>query len=144
MSESYKAPWNVALSTCHIFGMELLSLESESEESYFLNLCHQNSAKFDTFSHIGAVTNKAHSRNDWWWVNSGKKLVFNPAFPPGEPNNNGGHERCLSLYKQPHGFMYNDMVCYRDWIMTFVCQEHEVLDNAIALTTPRNWNGKKW
>lgn len=136
LSSHFKAHWNVALATCHAYGMEMLSLESSDEESSFLTVCTLWRTLFDRFTHIGALTTVEKSRTEWFWVNSGNKISFPISFSSGEPNSEDNNEMCLTMDKRSGLFQYNDITCDGGMTAKFVCQDYE---ETIAITTPRTY-----
>lgn len=104
--------------------MDVLSLETLDEANHFLALCKQNSGYFDQWTHIGAITLYPKSTNSWYWVNSGKRVTYHLRFGPGQPDNAGGRELCLSIGKDPQNFFFNDLNCYGSHEFKFICQKH--------------------
>lgn len=101
----------------------MLTLDTQPEADNFYNLANSNLHLFDVFVHIGAMSKTFRTTSDWYWNNSGKKVDIALQFHPGEPNNAGGQERCLSLDKRKGHILYNDIACFGAWKQNFICQK---------------------
>lgn len=89
--------------------MDVLSLETEEEADDFLKLCHRQPELFEDLTNIGGMSLEGKSRDHWYWVKSGNRIVYPMKFAVGEPNNCGGQEYCLTIFKyRTQGFFYND------------------------------------
>ena len=105
--------------------MDVLSLDSESEANYFLNLLNKKASWFDQYTHVGGMTLKGGSRSEWYWVNSGARINYPIKWGKGEPDNDSG-EYCLSIVKSGNNFYFNDIMCEKGSNLKFICQR-EVL-----------------
>lgn len=126
LSRHFQALWTNTRAACVAYGMDTLSLETLEEANHFLALCQQNAGFFDQWTHVGAIALAAKSTNFWYWVNSGKRITYPMKFLPGQPDNAGGRELCLSIGKDPSGFRFNDLNCYGNHDFKFVCQKSQV------------------
>lgn len=101
----------------------MLTLDSQEEADEFYGLATANLHLFDVFVHIGAMSRSFITKTDWYWNKTGKKVNIALNFIPGEPNNAGGQERCLSFDKRLGNIMYNDIACFGAWQQNFICQK---------------------
>lgn len=96
-----------------------MSLDSPAEADIFFTAFTQKAALFDDATYLGAVTNIALSKTNWYWVSTGKKLNFELPWGPVDPNNLGNNEKCLALQK-PLSMI--DIICYELYYKRFICQ----------------------
>lgn len=118
----YRGTWIEAKTMCKHFKMELISLDSEAEANYFLNLFSQTPGLFDKWTHIGAVTSLSKSKSEWYWAENAKKANFTLKFLSGQPDNYGGEEQCLAITLSNGVYGFNDLKCYQANINRFLCQ----------------------
>ena len=57
--------------------------------------------------------------NDWIWAGTNDHITGYSDWFPGEPNQIGGHEDCLSIYPR-QGYQWNDEQC--DKSMNYICE----------------------
>jgi hypothetical protein len=104
--------------------MEFVSLETKQEADNFLSLCNKNMKLLNGFISVGAVTLQGKSTDQWYWVNSGKRINYPIAFLPGEPNFLNDLEFCLSVVKNSKDiFMFNDTTCNDPIERQFICEK---------------------
>lgn len=79
--------WVKAAANCHKSNLEFATLETK-EESEALGKILENTTRnnLDLFIHVGGVVEYGGSRNDWVWLETGKKIAFDLNFFPTEPN----------------------------------------------------------
>lgn len=109
-------------SICTAYGMDLLTLETSAEADHFLGLCQENAHHFDSLTHVGGMALEGKSLNTWYWLNSGKEIVYPLKFAPGQPDNFNDTEYCLSIMKSENGFLFNDVNCNDVDKLKFICQ----------------------
>lgn len=121
----FNSSWQNARSICRSYDMDFLTLETEAEANIFLELCRDHAGLFEDYAHIGGITTKGGSTNDWFWVNSGKKVSYQLKWAESEPDNGyGGTELCLSIVRKPGDtFYFNDIRC-NESVTQFVCQQN--------------------
>lgn len=118
-------------SICRSYGMETLSLETESEALSFLDLCHRNKDVFDVHTLIGGITTEEKSLDKWYWLSSGRRIDYSIPFGPGEPNFAGKVEFCLGVTKYTtNDFKFNDVDCSGTSQRKFICQRNVKTVNA--------------
>lgn len=99
----------------------MLTLDTQPEADNFNILANSNLHLFGEYEyiHVGAMAETFSTTSDWYW-NNGKRVSIELRFLPGEPNNNGGFERCLCVNKN---MRYNDVHCYGAYKRNFICQK---------------------
>lgn len=119
-----KTEWVNALAVCKSFGMDMISLETKTESEKMLEICSKNANLFDVHTYAGGLTANSLTLDEWYWINSGKRLNYMLRFAPGEPNNHKGSEFCLSIvrWEGTTTFYYNDIDCSND-ARPFLCQK---------------------
>lgn len=104
--------------------MDVLALDTLAEAMQFIKICKDNAGYFDQWTHIGGMTLKGRTTDQWYWVDTGNHINYTMAFGPGQPDNDGGKELCLSIGKCPgNNFCFNDIRC-NERERSFVCQKH--------------------
>ncbi|CAO1429936.1 unnamed protein product [Diamesa hyperborea] len=122
VSREIKLFWAQALMFCQSFGMELVSLPLKEVADQFTQLCADNAKYFDKYTYVGGTYIGA-GLNDWYWISDGKPATYHIPMQPGEPNNFGGKENCLSLDNHEGVFKFNDINGF-DRDAKFVCEIH--------------------
>lgn len=128
----YRVFWVHARPLCQASGMEILTLDTQSEADNFLNLLNNSaflaSLRDDGAYHIGAISHTPRTTTDWYWVASRKKTNFVLKFGSGQPDFDGGDDYCLNVYtpswNQPN-FGFNDVSCNRRAEVRFICEKDE-------------------
>ena len=120
LSVAFRANWMSARSFCKSNGMDLVAIESEHEEQYFLGKCRENIDLFEEFSHIGGVSNSAKGIESWYWITSVKEVKLNLNL---ESNETSKEKNCLQLIKRNNKFSYQRTNCFGDEPQSFVCQK---------------------
>jgi hypothetical protein len=100
--------------------MQFLSLDSQLEADAFWALFVQNNALFEEYTHIGALTTITKSLNDWYWVESGKKVKIDLKWEAGQPN--GGIDQCMCVRKSLNSYAIHDAKCFEIYSFKFLCQ----------------------
>lgn len=103
--------------------MEILTLDTKSEADFFLEVCEKNSALFDEFTHVGAMS--MVGKTDWHWVSNGKRIDYQLKWLAGQPDNYYASEFCLGIIKRG-SFSFCDLYCYGGYETKFVCQRNEI------------------
>lgn len=126
LSTHMKASFINAQSFCTSLGMELLTLETKAEADWFAKLLinsYQNNID-SGWLYIGGMRmfpDAALSKENWYWLSSGKKIDYDLIWYQTEPNNWTGTQWCLCLRKENQTVFYADIECYgRD--ESFLCQ----------------------
>lgn len=118
-----RTSWVTAGPVCNSYGLEFVSLETHSQSEAFLKICLENAHLFDTHTFIGAISETGTSPDDFYWMNSGKKVGYRLQFAVGEPSTYNKNEFCLTLKKSYYSeFAYNDYDC-SDSTDNFICQK---------------------
>lgn len=117
-----------ARSFCKSNGMDLVAIESEHEEEYFLGKCRENIDWFEGFSHIGGVSNSVKGNESWYWITSVKEVTLNLNLRSNEVGQK--EKNCLQLVKSHNQFSYQRTNCFEGEPQTFVCQK--VINKKIA------------
>lgn len=128
----FKSDWMLGKIICKNFNLDSASFETLSESSEFLTLCKNSqtisSLKFNWFA-LDAMTLSAGTKNNWYWLKSGRKITYTLNWMPYQPDYHQNQERCLSIGKYIDGnYLYNDIACQQseylagNWIIYPVCQ----------------------
>ncbi|XP_021353441.1 C-type lectin lectoxin-Lio3-like [Mizuhopecten yessoensis] len=110
--------WVEAFSYCEIYDSQLVSITDVNENDFLkaeLRKRHTTGNQFPRFDsdlNICYFTSgtDAPVEGHWEWTPTGDPFTFTD-WKVGEPNNSGGMENCLCLYKA-HGFQWNDRNCH--------------------------------
>jgi hypothetical protein len=87
--------------------MELAMLETMEEHDHVLSLLKNSTIKDKIY--IGGT--KLESKY-WYWAESERPIDYSFKWLPGEPNNIGGKEECLDLFKgYGNDIGFNDESC---------------------------------
>ena len=107
---------------CNAYGMDLISLDTEIEYHYFMEvICKEHNDKL-SYVHIGAMTTQGKSLDKWFWMNSGNRIPYSLAFHPEEPNFANDNEYCLMLRANSLECIFNDVPC-NQYDLKIVCQK---------------------
>jgi len=122
--------WAESRSFCNSYKMEFLTIETQAESQACLNLLDTNSY-LRTISTIhfwiDALTVTLKSKTDWYWTNTGNKISFPISWIGTEPNNLGGSEFCLFVFKPSvnEKFGFGDGNC--NTLRYALCQKIDLL-----------------
>lgn len=127
----FKAYWYQVKTICETHGLDVNSLETKEESLNLLRLLKVQSSK-DFY--IGGMALKPKSKNDWYWISSGKKIDYDLAWakdqPAGWSQPGWGNERCLSINTDIKGdkesLRFNDVFCDNYQSQKFVCESYKV------------------
>ncbi|CAO1417933.1 unnamed protein product [Diamesa hyperborea] len=122
ISRQLKMNWANSFMFCRSFDMDLVELTTEEEADKFLKLFADHAITLETWYHIGGSYMGA-AKNDFYWMTTAEQISYPLKFYPGQPDNYGGKEKCLSIAKHPGSFKFNDVDCYDTWIWNFVCEK---------------------
>ena len=119
--------WSGAKSFCKSFNMDLVTLETLTEARAFLTLADREpffqrygEANFQ----IDGMTTTLKSTTQWYWTDSGNKFSFPIPWYPGQPDNQGNVEFCLTLIPDTSNkFLFHDINCQNPYL--FVCQRFD-------------------
>lgn len=107
--------------------MEFLSLETDVEAHFFLDMCKRNSNILNIQMLVGAMTTVGKSLDKWYWVTSGNRVKYPMSFNANEPNFDGNREWCLAVARNSKGEVgFNDIPC-SGYPEGFFCQKLENL-----------------
>lgn len=107
--------------------MELASFETKEESDWFSDIFVASRQDVDpSWCYIGGIRifkDDEPSKENWYWLNSGRKINYDFDWSPSEPNNINGTQWCLCLTKsQRKSTAYADIQCFnRD--ESFICQK---------------------
>lgn len=121
---AYKAQWIHAKLICDSNGLEFVSLDSQDEANNFWAVFVQKANLFEDYTMLGALTTVPRSKNDWYWVESGKKVKITMNWLNGQPDNLGNNEACLLAQKAAGGYTLHDGKCFGGSYLRFLCQSY--------------------
>lgn len=118
----FRGTWQDGREICHNYGLEFVSLDTESEYYNFERLV--TNYPVNTYIYIGAMTTSPRN-NIWFWMNSGNQMTYPIKWWPGEPTNTG--EFCL-MFERAGGnqLQAHDIDCsHRFEKAKIICQERQ-------------------
>ncbi|XP_050309061.1 C-type lectin 37Db-like isoform X8 [Anthonomus grandis grandis] len=116
-----KVTWYQASVLCQQNGMELISINSASEE----NAIEAILANYPTTVGVNngywtSATRNGACSTDFVWFSGGKSLIY-ANFAPGQPDNAGKIESCVELIlENANKYSWNDLPCQNK--IGFICQ----------------------
>lgn len=124
MSTLFTANWMGAFNFCRTNGMDLVNFGSKAQLDHFLKLFMKVTLPLNARVYIDGVGNLADRPNSWYWYGTGAEILFSLPWFPGEPNNAGGVEFCISMNFEQDGqsIGFNDVQCQGN-SARFVCQD---------------------
>ncbi|CAO1417927.1 unnamed protein product [Diamesa hyperborea] len=120
ITRTVRLSWANALSFCKANDMNLVELHTKQEADNFLTIMRTSAP--ETLYYIGGSAEGMSNRLDYYWMTTGEQIPFTLEYSPGQPDNYGGKERCLSISKQPGKFKFNDIACSENNYGFFACQ----------------------
>lgn len=120
LSVQFQNNWYRAAQICAFYQMDLATINGIDEQNVAVELIRPHIPSQADYSHrtwIGG--NDLGEIHHWYWQSTGLPIKFS-YWDNGEPNGNGGDERCISL--QYYGDLrWNDLTCYYE--VNFLCEE---------------------
>ena len=105
------------------FRFLLVTLETLNETRAFLTMA-DNCKHFvgEVSVHVDGTCLTPKSTTNWHWTRNGAKINFAIPWYPGQPNNGGNDQFCLSIYRESSAkyFGFNDFTCLHAF--PFACQ----------------------
>ena len=103
--------------------MKFVSIDSQAEADYFIPRFVQNLALIEVSAHVGAIATIARSSTEWYWVETSQKVSFPIPWLPGQPDNYGNNEMCMTITKASvSSIFFNDIPCSEIILRNFICQ----------------------
>ncbi|CAG9809164.1 unnamed protein product [Chironomus riparius] len=132
ISKYFKSSWAEAKAICRSFDLELATFENLVEFTNFqkiLKAANPFPPNIDMV-HVDGMTPNTGSTTDWYWTNSGVKIPYTLQWNPGQPDNAGGQEACLTIRKYGGDYAFNDYFC-SERTTYFICQKTELFHEEI-------------
>merc|ERR1712083_467620 len=159
--EDLKGDWLEGRNFCREYCMDLVSLETEEENTFFFNYPRRNkldyiwtSGRLCDFKGCDRADLQPVNINGWFWTGSNKKIPPTNSTPPDwsyqpwsdtghleqpQPDNaeediNGSKESCLGLLNNIYddGVKWHDIACYHP--KPFMCEDSDALLDYVAAT----------
>lgn len=157
--EDLKGDWLEGRNFCREYCMDLVSLETEAENTFFVKFIKRNkvdyiwtSGRICDFKGCDRADLQPTSINGWFWTGSNKKIgptnattwSYQPWSNTGhlkipQPDNaeediNGKVESCLGLLNDIYedGIKWHDIACYHP--KPFMCEDSDALLDYVAAT----------
>ncbi|XP_037043429.1 lectin subunit alpha-like [Bradysia coprophila] len=114
----FKANWYRAMQFCRFHGMQLASIESQSEHDAVVGLMTDLRMRDERFWISG---NDLANEGNFFWMANGRPLTYTNWFN-GEPNHIG-IERCVELWNRnvaTNPIMWNNFFCTSE--LFFICE----------------------
>ncbi|XP_028129359.1 C-type lectin mannose-binding isoform-like [Diabrotica virgifera virgifera] len=101
--------WSDAIIACQAVGMSLVSIQSQAKQDEIINYLEVRKVNYTGLDNsIWISGNRRLDKVKWFWLAVEPIIYTN--FLPGEPNNSGGNEECLTVvYSGRPG--WNDIAC---------------------------------
>ncbi|KAL4218980.1 hypothetical protein ACF0H5_021566 [Mactra antiquata] len=123
---SNRVTWHQALQECSWNESRLVIIETKAENDFIkrhlAQLHPQSEDQYWTFG------NDIHFEASWNWGETPFKITTTFWYP-GEPNQNGGEEDCLSFYTR-YNFAWNDEHCDRPEY--YICETEDPVNSIIG------------
>lgn len=126
ISTFIKETWINARKICQSYGFDLITFDTEEELNAFSPFYRNENETLTDYSHVGGFTYDVDS-SIWFWVTNEKEIGFKLKFAPLEPNNIGGLENCLALWKYSEELLFNDFPCSEYYFATFFCEGRKII-----------------
>ncbi|XP_045479170.1 perlucin-like [Harmonia axyridis] len=117
----FKANFFKAMQFCRDHGMNLLSIESDDENTRISDHLSKHAKGIDHFWTSGSDLGE---EGKFVWLSTGKYLNYTNWSPP-QPDNSGKIENCLELWKIDR-YIWNDIPCTNQY--NFICEMKECTD----------------
>ncbi|XP_050309058.1 C-type lectin 37Db-like isoform X6 [Anthonomus grandis grandis] len=116
-----KVTWYQASVLCQQNGMELISINSASEENAIeAILANYSTTVGPNNGYWTSATRNGACSTEFVWFSGGKSLIYNN-FGPGQPDNAGKIESCIELIlENANKYSWNDLSCENK--IGFICQ----------------------
>ncbi|KAL3271941.1 hypothetical protein HHI36_022411 [Cryptolaemus montrouzieri] len=113
----FKTNFFTANEFCRAHGMNLLSIETETENTLILKYLGQKLQKLD---HIWTSGSDLGQEGSFIWLSTGKSLNFT-YWAKFEPNNVANNEHCLEIWNvKVNEYIWNDRPCAESY--NFICE----------------------
>lgn len=104
--------------------MDFVALDTEEEYNRLRDLLSSNAAMASHLTYIGGMTTDPRNHK-WYWLNTGKRIMYPLKWAPNEPTNSGD-EFCLLFEKRSGNQFYNhDGACHTNY-GKFICQKENL------------------
>ena len=114
---SDKLSWDDALATCRSTNSYLIEINSDTESMFF---AEPDNWSFPIHTWVGA-TNVQEGFKGTFVYDDSKLAVPENFWNDGEPNNKGGHENCVHMFKKGRQLKLNDRPCAH--LLNFICEK---------------------
>ena len=118
---SKKQSWDDALATCRSKNSYLIEINSDTESMLF---AESDNWSFPIHTWVGATNIQEGFKGTFVYEDS-KLAVPEKFWNKGEPNNHGGHENCVHMFKKGRQLKLNDCPCAH--LLNFICEKPGIL-----------------
>jgi hypothetical protein len=115
--------WTHASSICKSYGFDFATIGSVLEANAVQGMLLQHQELAGEWLHIGGTTLVPKSLTEWYWYNSDSKISYPIPWGPGQPDNAGNIEWCLSLGPK-NFYRFNDLPC-NNFRQKFICEKKQ-------------------
>lgn len=123
VSKGMRLNWVSANYYCQTFGMEMAQFTTQAIFDKVQTLFLANPNEFDGYTNIGGIKISPAGSNPgtWMWLN-GQEIDHISKWVPGTPNEyNSAY--CLCFQNHGNVMKYEDIHCYNDQLLRFMCQK---------------------
>ncbi|KAG5683708.1 hypothetical protein PVAND_012973 [Polypedilum vanderplanki] len=119
-----KTSWEKAKNYCESNGYQLATFETLDELNSILKSRMQYQQKlFTHYTLIGGQTHQLMSKQNWFWIYSGKQIAYKMIWENDKPNGDEGNGYCLSFGPTMNSLKFNDLSCNSSHHYTFICMK---------------------
>ncbi|KAG5877305.1 hypothetical protein JTB14_021100 [Gonioctena quinquepunctata] len=127
----FKGNYYKATQFCNFHDMELVSIESKSEN----NFLRKHIQAFLGSGEYHFWTSGTTMPDDHWvWLSTGRPILFTN-WAPNEPDNAGGNEKCLEVYTTIEALLWNDHGCTEEKYVICETSVPKSISNMLSSTS---------
>ncbi|CAG9830396.1 unnamed protein product [Diabrotica balteata] len=111
-----KVNWTAAIKSCQDVGMSLVSIQYKQKSDQITQFLESTGVNYDSYENaIWTSGNRLQDKVNWFWLAREPVKFTNWDTQNKEPNNSGGNEECISIYKNGAVTVWNDIACNREY-----------------------------